>query len=179
MTKEEEILQFLHEEVFDPILNSNTASDSLKRGVRYTIMRLKERDATGMVSYYWSAIVGTDRSVPFATSMRNEGFTRFEEVIDEFRRRFNDQWLRTPDVRTVERFSISPVNTTMVRATVITHPADTRAAQESVAALLGVKPDDVRASTGPGAAVFDVTPLEGREQQFAAAVKRLWPHLRG
>ncbi len=94
MTKEEQILQFLRENVFDPILNSISASQTLKQGVRFTIMRLQERDALGMVSYYWSAIVGTERSTEFARQMRQEGFTRFEEVIDEFRDRFNDVWLR-------------------------------------------------------------------------------------
>jgi len=47
----------------------------------------------GIVSYYWSAIVGTDRSVEFARQMRGEGFTRFEEIIDEFRDRFGDRWI--------------------------------------------------------------------------------------
>lgn len=94
MTKEQEILNYLHEHVFDPILNSDKASPELKKGVRCTIMRLKERDAAGMVHYYWSAIVGTDRSVKFANSMREEGFTRFEEIIEDFRVRFNDAWLR-------------------------------------------------------------------------------------
>lgn len=95
MTKAAEILAFLHEQVFAPILDSKSASQKLKQGVRYTIMRLQERDAKGMISYYWSAIVGTDKSVPFAQQMRGEGYTRFEEVIDEFRLRFNDAWLRT------------------------------------------------------------------------------------
>jgi hypothetical protein len=94
MTKEDEILAFLDENVFDPVLSSDKASDRLKAGVRLTEMRLRERDARGMIQYYWSAIVGTDRSVPFAKDMRAEGFTRFEECIDEFRRRFNDDWLR-------------------------------------------------------------------------------------
>lgn len=93
MTKEQEVLNFLHEHVFDPILNSSDASSDLKKGVNYTIMRLRQLDAAGMVTYYWSAIVGTDRSVNFARQMRNERFTRFEEVIDEFRERFNDTWL--------------------------------------------------------------------------------------
>ena len=95
MDKEDEIMEFLHRNVFDPILNSQDASDSLKKGVRYTIMRMQERDALGMISYYWSAIVGTERSTEFARMMRNEGFTRFEEVIDEFRDRFNDNWLNS------------------------------------------------------------------------------------
>jgi hypothetical protein len=65
--------------------------------VRYTIMRLQERDAAGMIQYYWSAIVGTERSIGFAARMRKEGFVRFEEAIDEFRVRFNDEFiLRTP-----------------------------------------------------------------------------------
>ena len=93
--KKAEVLDFLHEHVFAPILNSQAASDTLKQGVRYTIMRMNERDAAGIVGYYWSAIVGTDRSTEFARSMRSEGFSRFEEVIDEFRDRFNDRWLRS------------------------------------------------------------------------------------
>jgi predicted glycosyl hydrolase (DUF1957 family) len=93
--KKAEVLAFLNELVFEPILNSRAASETLKRGVRYTIMRMNERDAAGIVGYYWSAIVGTDRSTEFARNMRSEGFTRFEEVIDEFRDRFNDRWLRS------------------------------------------------------------------------------------
>ena len=89
MSKENEIMEYLHKEVFDPILNSNYASEKLKKGVRYTIMRLYEKDAKGMVIYYLSAIVGTENSIRFATEMRNEGFTRFDEIIDEFRLRFN------------------------------------------------------------------------------------------
>lgn len=76
-------------------LNSPTASDALKKGVRYTIARLNERDAVGIIQYYWSAIVGTDRSIEFAKMMKDEGFTRFEEVIDEFRARFNDAWVKS------------------------------------------------------------------------------------
>jgi len=55
---------------------------------------MEERDPAGIVQYYWSAIVATERSTEFARQMRAEGFTRFEEVIDEFRDRFGDQWLR-------------------------------------------------------------------------------------
>ena len=95
MNKEDEIMQFLTERVFNPILQSETASQNLKQGVRYTIMRLRERDAAGMIHYYWSAIIGTEKSINFASMMRQEGFTtRFEEVLEEFRVRFTDEWLR-------------------------------------------------------------------------------------
>jgi hypothetical protein len=94
--KEQQIMDFLHERVFAPILASPQASPDLKNGVRYTIMRLTERDAAGMVQYYWSAIIGTERSIGFAALMRREGFGRFEEALEEFRVRFNDQFLRGP-----------------------------------------------------------------------------------
>lgn len=92
--KEQEIMRFLHERVFDPILSSPEASADLKKGTRFTIMRMEQRDAAGMISYYWSAIVGTDPSIAFAARLRQEGFDRFEEAIDEFRIRFDERWLR-------------------------------------------------------------------------------------
>jgi hypothetical protein len=88
VAKEDEIMDFLHQNVFDPILLSPNASSRLKQGVRLTITRMCQRDAVGMMSYYWSAIIGTDKSTRFAAEMRREGFTRFEETIDEFRERF-------------------------------------------------------------------------------------------
>lgn len=99
MSKKDEIMQYLHLNVFDPILNSPTASESLKKGVRLTIIRMNERDAKGMLQYYWSAIIGTERSTKFAKMMKDEGFTRFEELLEDFRERFNDKWLRIPDVK--------------------------------------------------------------------------------
>jgi hypothetical protein len=95
--KKQELMAFLHDSVFDPILNSANATERLKTGVRYTIMRMNERDPLGMVTYYWSAIHGTDRSIRFAADMRSEGYTRFEdrEILEEFRIRFGDDWLRS------------------------------------------------------------------------------------
>jgi hypothetical protein len=94
MTKEEEIMAFLHERVFDPILKSPEAPESLKQGVRLTIARMWERDAVGMITFYWTAIVGTGRSIDFAAQLRKAGFIRFEDVIDDFRERFTDAWLQ-------------------------------------------------------------------------------------
>jgi len=95
MTKEQELMYFLYEHVFQPILNSPNASKELKSGVNLTIGRMNQRDAAGMVQYFWSAIIGTERSIGFAQRMRQEGFSRFEEVLEEFRERFNDAWLRS------------------------------------------------------------------------------------
>lgn len=94
--KQAEIMDFLASKIFNPILSSPHASNKLRQGVRGTIMRMEQRDAAGMVQYYWSAIIGTEKSVGFAAQMRKEGFSRFEEALDEFRVRFNDDFLRRP-----------------------------------------------------------------------------------
>lgn len=94
--KELQIMQFLHRTTFDPILTSPRASAKSKQGVRYTIMRMQERDAAGMIQCYWSAIIGTERSTGFSAQMRKEGFSRFEEAIDEFRERFDEKLLEAP-----------------------------------------------------------------------------------
>ena len=93
-SKEKQIMDYLMSNVFTAILDSDKASSSLKQGVRLTIMRLNQRDAVGMLSYYWSAIIGTEKSTKFAKLMKKEGFVRFEELIEEFRDRFNDKWLK-------------------------------------------------------------------------------------
>lgn len=93
MTKEQEIMDFLNEKVFQPILSSPRASKELKAGINMTINRLNQRDAVGMVQYFWSAIIGTERSIGFAHRMKKEGFVRFEEILEEFRERFNNAWL--------------------------------------------------------------------------------------
>lgn len=87
---EAQIMAFLRERVFDSILNSPAASNRIKQGVRETIMRMTERDAAGMVQYFYSAIAGTERSLDFADEMKRQGFKRFEdpEVLHEFQKRF-------------------------------------------------------------------------------------------
>jgi hypothetical protein len=94
MSKEQEIMDFLKGKVFNPILNSSNASISAKRGVRITIIRMEKLPASSMVKYFWSAIAGKGNAISFADLLKNEGFIRFEEVLEEFREKFTDAWLR-------------------------------------------------------------------------------------
>ena len=54
--KEKEIMNFLHEKVFDPILNSTDSSKNVKSGVRLTITRMNKLTAEKMIQYFWSAL---------------------------------------------------------------------------------------------------------------------------
>ncbi len=92
MSKEKEMMDFLHKNVFDPVLNSD-ASSCVKRGVRCTIMRLERLNAEKMRQYFWSAVMGTDRSDRFYQRLSEEGLPSFESVLVEFRNTFTDEWL--------------------------------------------------------------------------------------
>ncbi len=92
--KQIEIMDFLHEKVFDPILASS-ASNPIKQGVRYTINKMEgQKDAKGMVQYFWSAIAGKGNAIEFSDKLKDAGHVRFEEIFEEFRERFTDAWLR-------------------------------------------------------------------------------------
>jgi hypothetical protein len=93
MTKEDELMNFLTVKVFGPILDSPKASRELKSGVHLTIGRMRQLDAKGMVQYYWSCLAD-ESAIRFSKEIKHEHFTRFEDVLEEFRDRFNDNWLR-------------------------------------------------------------------------------------
>jgi len=95
MSKEDQIMDFLNEKIFDPILNSPTAPREIKEGTQRTIDYLRQRDAQGMIDYYWACIIGSNRSIEFSRKMRAAGFPRFEDIIEEFRDRFNAEWLKS------------------------------------------------------------------------------------
>ena len=65
MTKEQELMIFLHDKVFDPILNSKSASKSVKSGVNLTIARMNRLNAEKMVEYYWAAL-STENAIGFS-----------------------------------------------------------------------------------------------------------------
>lgn len=69
MTKEQELMIFLHDKVFDPILNSKSASKSVKSGVNLTIARMNRLNAEKMVQYYWAAL-STENAIGFSKNYR-------------------------------------------------------------------------------------------------------------
>ena len=52
MPKEYELMSFLHERVFDSILNSQQMPENIKSGVRLTVSRMERLSAKKMVQYY-------------------------------------------------------------------------------------------------------------------------------
>lgn len=94
MSKEEELMKFLHVKVFKPILDSKTVSPKIKNGVRLTVSRMNRLSEEKMVQYFWSALM-IENGIKFSKELKLEGVTRFEDIMEEFRDKFNDRWIRS------------------------------------------------------------------------------------
>lgn len=50
--------------------------------------------ADKMIQYFWSALA-TENAIDFSKRLKQEDMPRFEDVLEEFRDKFNDKWLRS------------------------------------------------------------------------------------
>jgi hypothetical protein len=91
MTKEQEILDFLEVNLFNPILQSPSTPERFKSATRGLRLRMKQRDAQGMIQYFWNTVVDTKtKHANYGRLLQNEGFPGFDEVVNNFRVRFKE-----------------------------------------------------------------------------------------
>lgn len=96
--KAQEIKEYLNNKVFTPALDYGKVHKNLKviQGVNLTKMRINRLVKPEQVmQYFWSAIIGTEKSMSFYHILKNVGVTTFEDIQVEFRERFNDAWLNS------------------------------------------------------------------------------------
>lgn len=94
MTKEREVLSFLYCNFFDKVLSLENTTETLEKNIQDSIEALHNRSAEGMIRYFWSNIAGEESRRVLAERLEDEGFLEFDKVIEEFKVRFNDMWLR-------------------------------------------------------------------------------------
>ena len=91
MSKEQEIIDFLERKMFNPILMSPNTSERFKVATRGLRLRLQQRDAQGMIQYFWNTVADPKaKHATYGRMLRNEDFPEFEEVVSEFRVHFHE-----------------------------------------------------------------------------------------
>jgi len=93
---QEEMLSYLNENVFTPILSSS-ASSNAKAGTRETVRRLEKfighpEGSLKMNHFFWAAVSGTERSIRFYEILQSQNLPSFESEMNEFRKRWIDDW---------------------------------------------------------------------------------------
>jgi hypothetical protein len=85
-------MAFLNEKVFEPILNSKTCSPTIKIGIKLTIGKMNRLNAEKMIQYFLE--LTSENAVVFTKFMKDQKLTPFDDIVEEFRNKFNDNWLR-------------------------------------------------------------------------------------
>ena len=95
MSKEEQVLSYLYDRIFLDVINSKTASKKAKNIVNKTIMCLKQLPLESMIQYVWNAVYEEDNNGDRANNiLKKEGFTTFQDIIEEFKIKFDDKFIK-------------------------------------------------------------------------------------
>lgn len=97
LEKKKEIMDFLDEKIFNPAIEFGKAqkNKTIVNGVNMTKIRMSKLSPEKMIHYYWSAIIGTENSIKFSEILKENGVNRFEDIYEEFRVKFNDEWIKS------------------------------------------------------------------------------------
>lgn len=86
------LLNYFDENMFNYNLQKakQLGNTTLIRGINLTRARLSQRTSKGIIHFYWSAVSGTEKSIPFSNEMKQCGLIRFEDLLEDFRVKFKD-----------------------------------------------------------------------------------------
>lgn len=94
--KQKAIMDYFDNTIFSPALTYGKEHNlvDVVRGVNLTKARMSRLASEKMIQYFWSAIIGTDKSIRFSKMMKEHNILRFEDIIEEVREKFNEDFLR-------------------------------------------------------------------------------------
>lgn len=98
MDHKQEVLSYFNDKIFEPGIRFSKENNipEIARGIRYTKMRMEQLpNATKVIQYFWSAVIGTEKSIKFAELLKEHNVLRFEDIIEEVRVKFNHEYLNS------------------------------------------------------------------------------------
>ena len=92
----QEMDNYFNTKLFEPTIKYATDNNikEIAQGARYTRMRMSQLDSKKKLQYFWSAIQGTEKSIKFSKLLKDNGVLRFEDILEEVREKFNDEYFK-------------------------------------------------------------------------------------
>ena len=92
----QEMDNYFNAKLFEPTIKYATDNNikEIAQGARYTRMRMSQLDSKKKLQYFWSAIQGTEKSIKFSKLLKDNGVLRFEDILEEVRTKFNDEYFK-------------------------------------------------------------------------------------
>lgn len=96
----DEVLSYAKSKVLCPIIDSNAASVELKDSMRRTIVRIEKMNVLQAIDFVKGLVISEEnRPNDVAKRIKESGFLRFEDVIEEFRIKFSIDWIEYNIIR--------------------------------------------------------------------------------
>lgn len=95
MSKKQQLLNFLNENIFDPIISAPYASSQLKDDFLSMKEMLKNFSAKGILSFVWTSLFNEENEVILCNRLVDEGLHCYTSVITTFKKNFSYEWLRS------------------------------------------------------------------------------------
>nr|WP_302598899.1 hypothetical protein [uncultured Cellulosilyticum sp.] len=93
MNKKQQLLNYLDENLFNPIISAPYASSQLKEDFSHTREVLKDFSAEGILYYIWNSFANKDTEAVISHRLMDEGFSSYNQVLDTFKQEFSYEWL--------------------------------------------------------------------------------------
>ena len=92
----QEMDNYFNKKIFAPAIKyaEDNNIKEIAQGARYTRMRMEQLNSKKKIQYIWSAIQGTEKSIEFSKLLKNNGVLRFEDILEEVREKFNDEYFK-------------------------------------------------------------------------------------
>lgn len=95
MNKKEELLAFLNDELFNPILQSTHTSSELKYDFEQLLATISHFSVEGILIYFWTTMTHAEIKMIFSHRLEEEASLDFHSFLDQFRSYFTYEWLRS------------------------------------------------------------------------------------
>lgn len=95
MNKKEEMLSFLTNEFFYPILQSPHASCSLKSDLKDIFRPLQHYSAEGIMLHLWNTLLDNTNKTILFHRLADEGFASYADALNTFEKEFTYHWLKS------------------------------------------------------------------------------------
>ena len=93
MNKKQELLEFLQQELFNPIIDSPYVSLELKYDFITILDTLRNFSAEGILLYFWNMMANEEVQMIFSNRLMDEGFYNYPDLVTTFKNHFTYEWL--------------------------------------------------------------------------------------
>lgn len=93
MSKKQQLLSYLNQNIFEPIISAPYASSQLKDDCLFMRKMLKDFSAKGILYFVWTTLIDKENEIILNNRLIDEGFDFYNSVMDNFKKKFSYEWL--------------------------------------------------------------------------------------